>query len=98
MTTTTAPRAPKHDVNGTIELEKDATFRLPRTGALVRVEQGTVLVTREGDRDDHVLEPGDELVVKPGGLGVAWAFTDAVVSVRPRPAARLPVAEPRRAA
>jgi hypothetical protein len=81
-----------------IDLARDATLRLPRAGALVRVEKGTVLVTREGDQEDHVLEPGDELVVPRGGVAVAWAFTAAELSVRARHAARLPVAEPGRAA
>jgi hypothetical protein len=62
------------------------------------VEAGTVLVTREGDLDDHVLEPGDEILVRPGGLAVAWAFADARVVVFPIAPARLPVPETRRAA
>lgn len=66
------------------ELGENETMRLPhRHGAtVVRVERGTVLVTRGGDRDDHVLEPGDELVLPRRGLAVAWSFTPAVVSVR----------------
>jgi hypothetical protein len=49
---------------------------------VVRVERGTVLVTREGDREDHVLEAGDELVLPRRGTAVAWAFTPAAVSTR----------------
>ena len=65
-------------------LAKDATMRLPPgpSATVVSVESGIVLVTREGDLDDHVLESGDELVLPRGGLGVAWALTDATVFVR----------------
>jgi DUF2917 family protein len=64
-----------------ITLHGDETLRLPRGLELVvRVEHGTVLVTQEGDPDDHVLEAGDALVVPAGGLAVAWAFADARLS------------------
>jgi signal transduction histidine kinase len=65
------------------ELAENETMRLPhRHGAMVvRVERGTVLITQKGDHEDHVLEPGDELVVRRRGLAVAWAFTDAVIEV-----------------
>ena len=49
----------------------------------MRVERGTVLVTQEGDLDDHVLERGDELVLSRSGLAVAWAFTEAALSIHP---------------
>ncbi len=66
------------------ELPENATLRLPAgSGLAVRVERGTVLVTQEGDLDDHVLERGDELVLSRPGLAVAWAFADAALSVRP---------------
>ncbi len=66
------------------DLAENATLKLPRrrAAAVVRAERGTVLVTRGGDREDHVLEPGDELVLPRGGLAVAWAFTDATISLR----------------
>jgi hypothetical protein len=67
----------------TWKLAGNATLRLPRTGKamVVRVGRGTVLVTQEGDLEDHVLERGDELVLPCGGLAVVWAFTDAAISV-----------------
>jgi signal transduction histidine kinase len=67
-----------------LELAENQVIRLPRRhgATVVRVERGTVLVTRGGDREDHVLEPGDELVLPRGGVAVAWAFTSAIVSVR----------------
>ncbi|WP_242343002.1 ATP-binding protein [Anaeromyxobacter terrae] len=66
------------------DLAENATLKLPRrrVAVVVRAERGTVLVTRGGDREDHVLEPGDELVLPRGGLAVAWAFTAATISVR----------------
>jgi hypothetical protein len=66
------------------KLAENATMRLPRgrSSTVVRVERGTVLVTQRGDREDHVLEPGDELVLEGGGLAVAWAFTAASISMR----------------
>ncbi len=66
------------------DLAENATLRLPRrrVASVVRVERGTVLVTRHGDREDHVLEAGDELVLPRGGLAVAWAFTDATLTLR----------------
>jgi len=59
-------------------------MRLPhgRVGTAVRVARGSVLVTREGDPEDHVLGAGEEIVLPARGLGVAWAFTEALGSVR----------------
>jgi DUF2917 family protein len=68
---------------GTWVLQKNATLRLPGAGVVVRVERGAVLVTQEGDLDDHVLELGDELVLSRSGLAVAWAFTDSALSIHP---------------
>ncbi len=82
------------------ELAENHAMRLPRRRAatVVRAERGTVLVTRGGDLDDHVLEAGDELVLPREGLAVAWAFTDAVVSAREGlrvlPGAEAPAAAP----
>jgi hypothetical protein len=66
------------------ELAENAAVRVSRPGAdvIVHVDRGTVLVTRQDDVEDHVLEAGDELIVRRGGLAVAWAFTDAAISVR----------------
>jgi hypothetical protein len=67
----------------TFDLEVDQTLRLPRgLAVIIRVERGTVLVTQEGDPEDHVLEGRGELVVPAGGLAVAWAFTHARVAVQ----------------
>jgi hypothetical protein len=65
------------------KLAENAAVPLPRSRSpkLVRVERGTVLITREGDPDDHVLVTGDELLLDVRGLAVAWAFTDAAISL-----------------
>lgn len=64
---------------GRFELARDATLRLRTSGDALRLrtETGALLVTREGDPDDHVLSPGTELRVAGPGLVVAWALDAA---------------------
>ena len=38
---------------------------------------GCVMVTREGDPDDYLLGPGDELLLVGRGLVAAWALSPA---------------------
>ena len=66
----------------TWDLPKNGTMRLPRgqRATVVRVERGTVLITQEGDLEDHVLEASDEFVISADGGAVAWAFTDAAIA------------------
>ena len=77
---------------GRWKLAENATMRLPRgrLARMVRVESGTVLITQEGDLEDHVLEPGDEIILRSSGLAVAWALTEAAICLR------APVGGPRR--
>jgi Protein of unknown function (DUF2917) len=77
---TTTERAGRRSF--TLELERDATLRLPRleSGLWLRVDRGQVLVTLEGDLEDHVLGPGEELVLSSGGLAVAWALETSRVA------------------
>ncbi len=79
-----ANRSPKDPRRERYELAENRAMRLPRrrTATVVRAERGTVVVTRRGDLEDHVLEPGDELVLPRSGLAVAWALTDATLSTR----------------
>ena len=87
---------------GTVEswsAARDETRRLPpgRDGLTIRVEEGLLLVTQEGDHEDHVLGPGGELRLEGRGLGVAWALepTRALVlrgRARPSPAPARPLA------
>jgi hypothetical protein len=64
-------------------LDENAAMRLPRgkPALVVRVERGTVLVTQAGDLEDHLLEEGEAFVLAGRGLAVAWAFTEATISV-----------------
>lgn len=76
-------------------LAGNETLRLS-AGIEVRCHSGTVLVTQEGDLDDHVLEAGDACRTRPRGRVVAWALSDAELSVSPMERAgrlRAPVAQ-----
>jgi hypothetical protein len=70
-----------------LELGRDQTVRLQQgaRGILVRADRGTVLLTREGDREDHVLEPGESLLVSGPGLVIAWALAPAHLTVEQAP-------------
>lgn len=67
----------------TLDLPRDGTVRLPpgRGETVVRAVLGTVVVTREGDPEDHVLTPGAELRLPPAGLAVAWAMAASRIQV-----------------
>lgn len=70
---------------GTHELEANGVLRLPaEVGVTVRVEAGHVVITREGDEEDHVLEPGAVFVLEPrsNSNSVAWALQPSRVEVR----------------
>ncbi|HET9554544.1 MAG TPA: DUF2917 domain-containing protein [Anaeromyxobacteraceae bacterium] len=83
-----------------VDLSADETAGLParRGELLLRVERGLVVVTREGDLDDHVLRPGEALRLPPRGKVVIWALEPALVEaralggVRPGRPAPLPLA------
>jgi hypothetical protein len=67
-----------------VELSLDGTATLParRGEVLLRVERGLVVVTREGDLDDHVLRPGEALRLPPRGRVVVWAIEPSLVEAR----------------
>jgi DUF2917 family protein len=67
----------------TLDLTRDATVRLPpgRGETVVRAVRGTVVVTREGDLEDHVLTSGMVLRLPPAGLSVAWAVAASRIQV-----------------
>jgi hypothetical protein len=48
---------------------------------VVRVERGTVIVSQKGDLEDRVLTQDEQIIVPAGSQAVAWAFTEAVISV-----------------
>jgi hypothetical protein len=66
------------------KLGKNETSHLDgsRGPVAIRVESGLVLVTREGDPEDHVLRPGEAVVLPPRGKVVAWAIESARATVR----------------
>jgi len=66
-------------------LAADETRRLEggRAGpVVVRVQRGLLLVTREGDPEDHVLSAGQEAAFPARGRIAAWALEPAQASVR----------------
>lgn len=67
-----------------VHLRRDDTLSLDtrRDAVFVRCRRGTVLVTQEGDLEDHVLEPGDELTSARGGRLAVWALAEGDVTVR----------------
>ncbi len=85
---------------GVRELGRDETLRLPlgRGRVVLRVASGCVLVTREGDPEDHVLGAGEELPLVGRGLAVAWALVPSSVVVADSPVAATGDARPRGAA
>ena len=74
---------------GARELARDETLRLPlrRRGVVLRVASGCLLVTREGDLEDHILVGGEELRLAGRGLAVAWALAPSTVLVDDAPVA-----------
>jgi hypothetical protein len=67
-----------------VHLRRDDTLSLDtrRAAVVVRCSRGTVLVTQEGDLQDHVLTPGDELQSGRGGRVAVWALEEGDVAVR----------------
>lgn len=65
------------------ELARDEVLRLPRrrAGFRIQVQEGTLVVTREGDPEDHVLEAGAALELTGPGLTLAWALEPSRVEV-----------------
>ncbi len=68
------------------ELSRGQAARLPSygEGASLRLRKGVVVVTREGDARDHVLEAGSELQLPGNGRVVAWAIEASRIEIRRR--------------
>ena len=64
-------------------LARDQVLRLPggREGSWIRVDEGTVVVTREGDVVNHVLQAGAELRLPGRGLALASALEPSRIQV-----------------
>jgi hypothetical protein len=78
--------SPGGDAEGTRELSRGQAVRLPSfgEGSSLRLQSGLVVVTREGDHRDHVLEAGSELHLPRRGRVVAWAVEVSRIEVRRR--------------
>lgn len=70
---------------GSRALGADEVVRLPR-GSAVRVEAGMVVITREGDPADHVLEAGETLELAARGRALAWALAPSRIALGARSA------------
>ena len=68
---------------GERRLGLDATLRLApgRRGLALRVHEGCVLVTQQGDELDHVLTAGEEVRLSGHGVVVAWALSPSRIAV-----------------
>ncbi len=56
-------------------------------GLRIRARTGTVWITQEGSRKDHIIGPGDTLVVAHHGRTVVQALNAAWISIGDGPAA-----------
>jgi hypothetical protein len=76
--------ARRSEPDGFRTLAPDEVVRLPRprAGVLVRVVAGLVVVSREGDPEDHVLGAGAEAWFPGKGLSLAWALDPSRIEVR----------------
>ncbi|SRR6266568_1435664 len=68
---------------GERQMGLDATLRLVpgRRELVLRVLEGCVLVTQQGDPADYVLETGEELRLSGRAVVVAWALSASRVAV-----------------
>jgi hypothetical protein len=51
-------------------------------GTRIVLRSGTVWITEEDDRNDHIVGPGDALIVARGGRTVIQALQPAWISLR----------------
>lgn len=67
-----------------VHLRRDDTLSLDvrRVAVVVHSRRGTFLVTQEGDLEDHVLTPGEELASRRGGRVAVWALEEGDVALR----------------
>jgi len=77
---------PDGEAEGVRELSRGQAVRLPSSGegSSLRLRSGLVVVTREGDSRDHLLEPGSELQLPGRGRVVAWALEASRIEIRNR--------------
>ena len=51
-------------------------------GTRIEARSGTVWVTEEGDRDDHIVAPGETLVVTHDGRTLVQALQPACIALQ----------------
>ena len=51
-------------------------------GTRIEARSGVVWVTEEGDRDDHIVAPGEPLVVTHGGRTLVQALQPACIALQ----------------
>jgi hypothetical protein len=51
-------------------------------GTRIEARSGVVWVTEEGDRDDHIVAPGEALVVSHGGRTLVQALQSAWIALQ----------------
>ncbi len=69
-------------LQGQLAMTGNETRRIgARCCSCIRCESGTVLLTQEGDRQDHILQGGDEFRPRADGMLVIWAFSDASLTL-----------------
>jgi hypothetical protein len=70
-----------------LELRDGQAWSVPvgHAGFEVHVVRGTVLVTREGDPEDHVLSAPDAFTTFASGRLAVWALSPAVLEVHAGP-------------
>jgi hypothetical protein len=78
MPRSVAGRVERRWVLGKNETSHLSRFRGP---VAIRVESGLVLVTREGDPEDHLLGAGEGVVLPRRGKVAAWALEPARATV-----------------
>jgi hypothetical protein len=68
-----------------LELLRDAAWsaEVGRMGLEVRCARGVLLVTVEGDPEDHLLSPGEAFATSRRGRLAVWALTAARLHLRP---------------
>lgn len=73
----------KHDQSTKFHLDRhDVTrVRAAASGKEIICEQGILWITRAGDPKDHVLMPGEHLVINQGGRVVIEAMREARVQI-----------------
>ncbi len=50
-------------------------------GAIIACEEGSVNVTQQNDREDHILSDDDNFLINRKGRVIAWALSDVSIKI-----------------